>query len=345
MKFDKIKIGIHHRPGSFSDQWIEYCVEKNLDYKIVNAFQDDIIDQLEGCNLFMWHYHHKHIKDSLTAKRILFSLEHAGIKVFPNFNTAWHFDDKVAQKYLLESINAPLVRSYIFYDKKEALDWSRNTAFPKVFKLKGGAGASNVQLVKSRVHAKKLINKSFGRGFSQFNRVENLRNRFKKYRSGQDTALGVIKAIARVFISTEYARKKELDKGYAYFQDFIPSNDFDIRIIVIGDRAYGLKRLVRDNDFRASGSGKLEYNHNEIDLRCIEVAFKINKKLKTQSIAFDFIFDEKNNPLIVEISYGFAPDAYDKCPGFWDKDCNFIEGSFNPQYWMIENLISSVKSS
>ena len=42
--------------------------------------------------------------------------------------------------------------------------------FPKVFKLRGGAGAANVKLVKSKRDFIKLINKAFGRGFSQFNR-------------------------------------------------------------------------------------------------------------------------------------------------------------------------------
>ena len=67
--------------------------------------------------------------------------------VFPNFNTAWHFDDKVGQKYLLEAIDAPLVPSYVFYSKEMALKWLEQTQFPKVFKLRGGAGSANVKLV------------------------------------------------------------------------------------------------------------------------------------------------------------------------------------------------------
>src|SRR5690606_22854792 len=104
---------IHHRKGSFSDRWIEYCENNNVSYKIVNCYDSDIIEQVKGFDVVMWHYHHAHPKDILTAKRILFALEHSGIKVFPDFNTAWHFDDKVAQKYLLEAIGAPLVPSYV----------------------------------------------------------------------------------------------------------------------------------------------------------------------------------------------------------------------------------------
>src|SRR5690554_6547203 len=119
-----MKLAIHHRPGSFSERWIAYCKQKNIAYKIVNAFHNDIVEQVKDCDALMWHYHQSSYKDVLAARKILFALEHAGTKTFPDFNTGWHFDDKVAQKYLLEAIDAPMVQSYVFYDKNEALDWA-----------------------------------------------------------------------------------------------------------------------------------------------------------------------------------------------------------------------------
>src|SRR5690554_2178479 len=118
-----MKIAIHHRPGSFSDRWIAYCEKQSIPYKVVNAFDSDIVQQLNNCDALMWHHHHGDYRDIQLAKPLLLSLEQAGIKVFPNFNTNWHFDNKVAQKYLLETIGVPLVKSYVFYDKKSALDW------------------------------------------------------------------------------------------------------------------------------------------------------------------------------------------------------------------------------
>ena len=38
-----MKIAIHHRPGSFSDRWIEYCEQQGVDYKIVNAYEGGMI--------------------------------------------------------------------------------------------------------------------------------------------------------------------------------------------------------------------------------------------------------------------------------------------------------------
>ena len=251
-----MKIAIHHTPGSFSDRWISYCKENDIPYKLVNAYDSDIIKQVEDCDAFMWHHHHANYKDALFAKQLLYSLEIAGKKVFPNFHTGWHFDDKVGQKYLLEAIGAPLVPSYVFYSKDEALEWVNKTTFPKVFKLRGGAGASNVRLVHTKSEAVSLVKKAFGKGFSQFNRWGYCKERFNKWRTGKDSLVGVCKGIARLFVPTEFAKMHAPEKGYVYFQDFIPDNQYDIRIVVVNmNKAFGIKRLVRNNDFRASGSG------------------------------------------------------------------------------------------
>ena len=104
-----MKIAIHHRIGSFSDAWIEYCRDNHIPYKVVDAYKYDIIDQLTDCDIFMWHHHHAIYKDRLFAKQLLCTLQIAGKKVFPDVNTGFTFDDKVAQKYLLEAVNVPLV--------------------------------------------------------------------------------------------------------------------------------------------------------------------------------------------------------------------------------------------
>lgn len=336
-----MKIAIHHRPGSFSERWIEYCQKESIDYKIVNAFDDNIIQQVIGYDVFMWHHHHGHFKDVLAAKKILFALEHAGIKVFPNFKTAWHFDDKVAQKYLLEAIDAPLVPSYVFYEKQEAIDWANHTSYPKVFKLKGGAGATNVKLVRTQTEALKLINKAFGKGFVQFDRLNNLKERYSKYRSGQDTLLGVAKGARRLVITPNFSKQQAPEKGYAYFQDFIPNDGFDIRVVVIsGEKAAAEKRFVRENDFRASGSGKFSYEN--ISSEVIKVSFEVASTLNLQAVAFDFVIDKNNKPLIIEMSYGFGTKGILSAPGYWDKQLKWYEGQFDPQEWMIKDLMKNI---
>lgn len=339
-----MKIAIHDSKEKhfFSDRWIEYCSRNNIPFKVVNAYDNDIINQLNDCDIFMWHHSNYDYRDALFAKQLIYSLETIGIKVFPDFNTTWHFDDKVGQKYLLEAIDAPLVPSYVFYNKKDARKWIESTSFPKVFKLRGGSGSSNVQLVENKHKAKKLIKKAFGKGFSQFDKFNHLKFRYKNFRAGKESFVGVLKGIVRLFIGNKYSNMVPKEKGYVYFQDFIPNNKFDIRIVVIGgERAAGEKRYVRKNDFRASGSG--DFNYEDIDLKAVEIAFDVSKRLNLQSVAFDFVLDSNKQPLIVEMSYGFGVEGISNAPGYWDSTLNWHEGKFNPQEWMVEDLILSLK--
>jgi glutathione synthase/RimK-type ligase-like ATP-grasp enzyme len=338
----KMKVAIYYKKKFFSERWVEYCDNNNIPFKLVNPYDSNIVEQLSDCTAFMWHHHHANYMDVLFAKQLLYSLQLKGLNVFPNFNTTWFFDDKVGQKYLLESIGLPFIPSYVFYKKEDALTWINITSFPKVFKLRGGAGSSNVKLVNNKNEAKNLVNRAFGKGFSQYDSLQNLKERYRKYKLGKSPFTSVLKGLIRILIPTEYSKMKLNEKGYVYFQDFIPNNKFDIRVCVIGDFAFAIKRMCRKNDFRASGSGELIYDKNQIDIKFIEQAFLLNMKLKSQTLAVDFVLSECNQPLIVEISYGFVPAGYDKCEGYWDKNLIWYPGFFNPYGWMVDNLINDI---
>lgn len=333
-----MKIGIHNTKGLFSERWIEYCKTNNIDFKLVNCYKSDIIQQLSDCDALMWHFNHKGPKESKFAKQLMFAIQVTGKKIFPDFNTVWHFDDKVGQKYLLEAIKAPLVPTYVFYSKEEALKWAEITNYPKVFKLRNGAGSANVKIVNSKFIADRFIKKAFGKGFKQYEAWNNLRERIRKYGLKKVNLWDVCKGIIRLVHTTEYSKVTGREKGYIYFQDYIPGNNYDIRVVVISDRAFAIKRMVRNNDFRASGSGIILYKRQLIAESTIKLSFEIAEKLKTQCVAFDFVYLE-NDPLIVEISYGFTPSGYDSCPGYWDREMNWHEGKFNPYGWMVEMVI------
>lgn len=336
-----MKIAIHHRPGSFSDRWIAYCEKQGIPYKLVHAFDSDIVEQLSDCDAFMWHHHHAVSKDVVAAKKILFALEHAGIKVFPDFKTGWHFDDKVAQKYLLEAIGAPLVPSYVFYNKHEALEWINNTKFPKVFKLKGGAGSTNVRLVNNKREAKKIVSRAFGKGVSHNNLISIMKESFRKYRRRDLNYKGLFSALLTAFKAKLFYRFDARDIGYVYFQDFMPNNKFDVRVLVSGGlKAAGFKRYVRKGDFRASGSGEIDYF--DIDEHIVKISFSVSRKLGLESVAFDFVYNEAGEPMIVEMSYGYALDLIEKAPGYWDSELVWHDGQFQPQDEIMKSLLEKV---
>jgi glutathione synthase/RimK-type ligase-like ATP-grasp enzyme len=331
-----MNIAIQNSSG-FAKKWIEYCIKNDISYEIVDVYSSNIIELIKDCDVFVWHHSHGNYKDLLFAKQLMFSLEHSGIKVFPNFQTGWHFDDKVGQKYLLESINAPLVPSYVFYDKLSALQWANSTTLPKVFKLRGGAGSTNVSLIRTRQELRKKIVTAFSSGFSQYDRVDIFKERWSRFKNTKKVS-EFFKAFGGFFVKPFFYKMQRKEKGYIYFQDFIPNNRYDTRIVVIGDKAAGEIRFVRKNDFRASGSGLFSFEN--IDLNMVKIAFDISERLKLQSVAFDFIYGEDGSPLIVELSYGFGTIGISQVPGYWTKDLNFHNEKFEPENLIIDNLIN-----
>lgn len=131
--------------------------------------------------------------------------------------------------------------------------------------------------------------------------------------------LEIMKGLVRLFLSTKKQKKMSKEKGYIYFQNFIPDNNFDIRVIVIEEKAFGIKRMVRDGDFRASGSGHIKYEKHHIPEEYVAIAFEVTRKLNAQSLAYDFVYD-KSEPKIIEISYSFLTSGYRECPGYWSSD-------------------------
>ena len=338
-----IKLAIHNRPGCFPDRWIKYCDEQGVTYKIVNCLDTNIIEQLQNVDGLLWHWEYFEPGCQLVARQIITSIENLGVKTFPNIATCWHYDDKVGQKYLLESIGAPLVKTYVFFNEQEAMNFINRTEFPKVFKLRSGGGSQNVKLVKTKNEAEKLCNQAFSKGFPAISGYfGDTRHNIRKIMSmGQ-----FMEKLWRMprEIRNRLRKQNLLSRqiGYLYFQDFLPDNKFDTRITVIGNRAFGFTRNTRPNDFRASGSGYVVYDIKRVDLRCVQLAFTIAKKLGLQSAAFDFLFDERNEPKIGEISYCYVSKAVYDCPGHWDDKLNWHQGHVWPEDAILQDLLSEI---
>ena len=343
-----MKIAFHHRPGSYSDLWIDYCQKHNIQYKIVDAYANDILEQVADCDAFMWHFHHLIYKDCLFAKQLIYVIEkHMGKYTYPNYDTCWHFDDKIGQKYLLEAIDAPLVPTYIFYTRQDAIKWIQHTFFPKVFKLSCGASGSTVQLLQNHKQAKHIINRAFSSGIKTFRYIELIKDQYEKHKKGLASIrafLGLIKMWLLRISPNEYYRFHSKEIGYVYFQDYMPDNDYDIRVFVVGNRAVAKKRMNRKNDFRASGSGNLVFDKEQINIEYIKTAFNINKRLKMQSVAFDFLKDQNNKIVLSEISYCCGIDSNKGYNGYWTQDLQWHDCSnINICYWIIENIITAIE--
>lgn len=332
-----LKIAIHD-DGGWGRKWIDYCRDHNIDYKQVDCYDSDILDQIKNCTGLMWAFKHFYPTDILMARHVLYAAGRMGLLTYPDFDTAWHFDDKVAQKYLFEALGLPAAKAWVFYSKKSAINWleTHTDRLPIVAKLRRGAGSYNVRLLKTKKEARSYVNKMFGKGFSPAPApLADVKTKYKVAAGsgGISGVLNRLKKAPKFFRVVLQARKYfAKEKGYVYVQEFIPGNNCDYRLKVVGDRAWGFRRFVRENDFRASGSGGLDFDYHQIPPIMVEMAFEAKRKLKMQSVAFDIVLD-KGKPLIVEISYGFGIDD-GEAEGYWTMDGVRHNESFDPTHLM-----------
>lgn len=337
-----MQIAIHHREGSFSERWIQYCAEHEIPYQTVDAYDSDILRRLAAADAFLWHWSHGEPRDLLMARHLITAAEMMGLGVFPNVATCWHFDDKVAQKYLLEAVGAPLVPTYVFYDLKSAESWIERATFPKVFKLRRGAGSANVRLVADAADARRLARRAFGAGFRAMRYLANADVRLKRVRRERRLVRAFLRFPSVLLSTLRLRREMGREKGYLYFQDFIPDNAFDTRVTIIGHRAFAFTRNVRKNDFRASGSGSIDYSRDRIDRRCLQTAFEVARRIGTQSAAFDFLSGGGQGPRIAEVSYAYLSKPVHDCGGYWDEQLTWHDGPVWPEDAILEDLLAEV---
>ena len=138
----------------------------------------------------------------------------------------------------------------------------------------------------------------------------------------------------------------KMPPGYLYWQEYLPNNNADLRITVIGNCfAYGFWRDNRPGDFRASGSGRLDFDRPvpEAALRyCIE----LNRRFNFDSMAYDILF-KQGEFVIAEMSYGYLDSAPYRTSGYYeqrpDVQIDFVPGHVWPQTLWVAWAIRKAK--
>lgn len=336
-----LKIGIHEFENGIFTKWSEKYIDilrfNNIPYELLSIDDLDFWNKIRDCTHFIYHWGgitDEHQKANSILPVIEFELNKP---CFPNWRLSWHYDDKIKGYYILKAHSFPVVATNIFYNKVKAIEWVVSKAsFPIVLKLKRGAGSQDVIKIDEREYAIKIINKLFGSGIISGHIPGN--DIWLKQFSLKKSIEKYLRSIYRQSRGLDFNRNYYLHKNYVLFQSFLPNNSFDTRVSIIGNRAFAFRRFNRDNDFRASGSGKIDYNIDQIDIRCVEIAFRVSKTLTFSNMSYDFIFFN-NEPHICEISYTFQDIAVYKCPGFWDQKLKWHAGNFWPEHLQLIDFL------
>jgi len=336
-------VGIHSfRYGKFPEplQIYEKILSHNhIPFVRLNINEADFWEKVQQLDLFIFHYNN--VTDLKEIARSIMPVIEGRLKIkcFPEYNSSWHYDDKIKEYFLLKSEGFPMIDSHVFFDRESALAYVDSAVYPLVFKLKVGSKSSNVLFVEHRRFARKLVHRMFSRGIDP-NRVPFTRSAWFKSLTPKkllhDTAIRAY----RTFKGLDVYPLWERQKNYVLFQPFLPGNTYDTRIVITGNRAQGSVRQNRKNDFRASGSGIGDFNPDRLDKRAIEIAFQISEKFGFESMAYDFLYNEKHEPVISEISYTYPAFTTFLAPGYFDRQYNWHPGHFWPHYFILMDLLN-----
>jgi glutathione synthase/RimK-type ligase-like ATP-grasp enzyme len=345
----KIEIAVHSAPDlpedNYAPRWIETLEALGATPRILDFHAPDIVDRLRGVDGAMWHFYHSP-RDRQSAPKILAAIERGlGIPVFPNLASRWHYDEKIAQHYLFESVAAPEVETWVFWDRDAAANFVETCHYPIVFKLSLGAGASNVVKLDSTEMAQDFVRRMFQRGLQPSTLNEYAPNKLP--RSARELRAWLRRGIEGVrYIFTgelpPILGNHHVQKHYLYLQEFLPDNPYDIRVTVIGNRGFGFRRRNRPDDFRASGSGSIDWDPDPIPENALRIAHDLSRDCGFQSMAYDFLVDPQGGLRLSEISYCFLNQAVFECPGYWDRELQWHAGKVWPERAQAEDFLCEV---
>lgn len=329
---------------SFSDRWTELARRRGIDVVPVDVYARDAISRISACDAFMWRCTSA-AHQRLYARRLLYALaEGLGMAVYPALADTWYFEDKIAQQCFFSAAGIPVPRTEVFWDRQQAMQFCDTARYPFVLKLAGGIQASNVRLVRHRDEALFYVEQLFGPGVVSLGYRPASRGRqwLRRLRSASEIIRGRHPGSPTL--------DAELQHGYFYVQEFLPDNACNIRVTIIGKRAFVFRMLNRPGDFRASLiDGSMDWDPDKVGEDAVRLAWRAVHRLGAPAAAADIIY-RGPQPVLVELTLNFASWAVRDCPGHWtlegEPDAGkptWTEGHMEPADAIFEDFLPRIR--
>jgi glutathione synthase/RimK-type ligase-like ATP-grasp enzyme len=340
-----VKSDFHNHQTSWSHEWVAACAELGVVHELIDWRAMGAFERLGRHDVVLWHYSHYSADEMKFARPMLSALKAAGCAVFPDSGDSDHFDDKVAQSYLLQGLDLPTPKNYPLHSPETVENWIATVGtYPVVAKLRAGSGASNVILIETAVELRRYAKRMFGRGFrSRPNALFKIQSNLVSSRSFSEIVKRAKRAPEFLF-SWRNANRLSHENGYVYLQEFIPGVDHDLKVVVVGEQLSFICRSVRKDDFRASGGGALFYDRSLITSSLIKAAFEASAALGSDCTGFDMVIDPRTQrPVILEVSYGFSHSALLQAGGHFDRTGTWHDVPLNAPRALLQRMLTKAR--
>lgn len=222
---------------------------------------------------------------------LLLYLQSCGNLLVPSIHATRSHENKGYQELHRRLCGVDLPKA-IYASKFEELDLA-TVKYPVVFKDVSGFGSKGVKLIRSE---------------------QELRNAVvAEERLSMREAMRALKTAAGNLVRKHVLRRKNLRPYGEYYkplkrfvlQSFIPGLNHDFKVLAFQERIFFLRRDVRPNDFRASGSGRFHFEDPPDGL--LDFAEALLHKFEEPYISLDICFDGSNFYLIEFQALHFGP--------------------------------------
>jgi glutathione synthase/RimK-type ligase-like ATP-grasp enzyme len=300
----KPKVGIVRDIGS-SPRWTKYIrflKANGFEYGIVDFHKSTWLESVKSYDLIVGFVSSSSYHLDEMRQKFYICERHLGIKCYPSYDEILIYEDKILETYLAAAYQFPIIPTIVTHDYDEAMQM-RNFHLPFVSKIVPSSGSIGVELIRNPSQQRRLANQVFSPG-GRLTHSRHLRQ-----------------------------------KNYAFFQQYIQSDSYDLRIIVISNHVFGYYRKAMDGDFRASGMGIVE--KRALPHTAMIMAIGLYRKLGFSMLVVDFLRDSTGTFHIIELSPACQIDTpeqlhHEGVPGAYVFDAN-LEFQFVPgRFWVHE---------
>lgn len=160
-----MKLGIIKEISNFHTDYIQACEDLNIKYELIDITSKDWIDnikQFDGDGFLVRPSCGKAVWKQMYDEKVYFINKIMGYPIYPSYNELYIYENKRNMAYWLEANDIPTAKTYIFYDKKEAMDFVNGyEKYPIFFKPNIGSGSLGVSIIKNKKEAMRLVDKVF----------------------------------------------------------------------------------------------------------------------------------------------------------------------------------------
>lgn len=163
------RVGIVFNQWGSHQRFVDACLELGVPYVVLDLARNDWGDRLRAadCGLLLtWPDALSLSRATMLKDRVQLAETVLGIPSVPSSHELWLYEDKRRVRDWLATQGLPSPRTWLFFERDEALAFAESCDLPVVFKLPMGSSARGVTIARDRRTLVRVIRRTFDAGIA-----------------------------------------------------------------------------------------------------------------------------------------------------------------------------------